>query len=223
MTLAELIAEVQALTGRENDTVLITSARIIRWLNEAQIDIARICSGHINLETSDPDAITLVADTFSYSIAALNPSLLHLLKAYYMDGSQSRELSYTDTDTFDTAYPDIASLAGAIPQEYTRRGNTIEVFPKPTSSEAGKYIRLDYTKRPTAFSTGSLSATCELADADQGLIYYAVSEAYKAMGNKQDMALVYRNPQGTGHYDIWLSDYRKNYDGLYGDSCAISF
>jgi hypothetical protein len=209
MTLTELITEVQALTGREDDTVLITQARVVRFLNDAQDVIARACVGHLDLETKDADAITIATGTYSYSFAAITPAVLHLLDAYYMDGAQSYKLCYRDTADFDEDYPDPTVYSGT-PSEWTRRGSSIEVYPLPTSAENGKYIRLNYTKAPTAFSVSSLSASCTMTDADKGLIYYAVSEAFRAIGGHQAEADDYKK-----WFYEWLGDYRKLKDGLY--------
>lgn len=214
--LSELITEVQALTGREDDTRLITSSRIVRWLNEAQIEIVQKCIGHIDLEVKDVDAITLVAGTYSYSFSALTPTVMYPLRAYYMDGARSGEIEYLDTDEFDDEYPDPTSVTGTIPQCFTRRGSSLELFPVPSSAEAGKYLRLDYTKRPTAFTTSTLTATCDMSDADKGLIFYAVAEAFRAIGNKQAESDSWRN-----NFLVWLEEYRQEKDGLYLSDAKI--
>jgi len=206
-----LIEEIQALTGRTDDTILITAARCVRWLNEAQLDIVRKCKGHLDLETKDVDAITLVADTFSYSIASFDPVLFYLLRVYYMDGANSIRLEYKDTDEFDSKYPSPADLADGIPSKYTRRANAIEVYPVPTSSEAGDYLRVDYTKRPTAFSVSSLTATCDMNDAYEGLIYFGASKAFKAIGGDK----VTESDRYWGYYQNWLDGYQMEKDGLY--------
>jgi hypothetical protein len=207
MTLSELIAEVQALTGRSDDAVLITSARIVRFLNDAQTEIVRFCPGHIDLEVKDADALTLVTSTYSYSFAALSPAVFHLWAAYYMDGVQSYEMLYRDTEDFDRDHPDPTAYSG-MPTQWTRRAATIEVYPLPTTAENGKYIRLDYTKTPTAFSTGSLTATCQMSDAHKGLIYYSVAEAFRAIGGHQAEADAYK-----GYFNEWLVDYHDLKDG----------
>lgn len=209
MILTELIAEIQALTGRDEDTVLVTDERIVRWLNEAQIHIVKKCVGHIDLETKHVTAIALEDGVYSYGFEGVTPTVFHLLEAYYLDGVLSRRMGYVETDTFDKAYPSPADCADGIPQEWTRRGYAIEVYPVPTASESGKYIRLDYTKRPTAFSISSLEAACDMSDADQGLIYYAASEAFKAIGSKQSESDTYMQ-----YFLSWLEDYRQQKDGF---------
>jgi len=214
LTYTEMITEVQALTGRENDTVLITSARVLRWLNEGQLEIALECTGHLDLETKHATALTLVASTYSYSFSAITPTVLHLLTAFYMDGTGSKELLYRDTEDFDRDHP-IPSLQTGIPNQYTRRGSTIEIYPAPSSAEAGKYIRLDYTKRPTDMSIAQ--TTSQLVDSDKGLIYYAVAEAFRAIGgDKVAEANLYRDTVNkTGWFYDWLYDYKLQKDGRY--------
>jgi len=209
LTLSELITEVQALTGREDDAELITQARVVRFLNMAQDEIVKTCFGHIDLETKDADAITLATETYSYSFASLTPEVFHLLDVFYMDGSMSKKLHYRDTEDFDEDHPDPTLFSG-IPTEWTRRGATIEIYPIPSESEDGKYLRVDYTKVPTAFSTSSLTATCNMAMADQGLVYFAVSEAFKSIGGHPQESADYRNDFYT-----WLEEYRRLKDGRY--------
>jgi hypothetical protein len=217
MTQAELVAEVQVLTGRENDTALIIPARITRFLNEGQTVVARKCLGHIDLETKDPDAMTLVTATYSYSFTALSPAVLHPIGLFYMDGASSQKLTYKETDTFDEDYPDPTQTSG-IPQFWTRRGSTIEVWPPPSSSENGKYLRLDYSKAPTAFTVAATTATCTMAEADKGLIYYAASESFRAIGNKVTEA----DDQKKWFYE-WLDEYQRDKDGLFMNEANVIF
>lgn len=219
LSVSELIDEVQTLVGRPDDVdpILITPARIVRWLNEAQLDIVDKCTGHLDLEHKHVTAVALAAGTFSYSITSISPTVRHLLKVFYLDGASSKMLNYRDTEEFDRDYPSPSNLATGIPSKWTRRANAIEVYAVPTSAEAGKYLRLDYTKKPTMFTTSSLSATCDMSDADTGLIYYAVAEAFRAIGGDKIVeANNYRNiALKTGWYYDWLEEYQKLKDGLY--------
>jgi len=214
MILSELITEVQALTGREDDTVLINQARVTRFLNEAQNDIVRNCLGHLDLETKNATAIAMIADTYSYDLTSLSPTVLYPLRAFYMDGSASQVLEYIDTEVFDNVHPSPDDEADGIPVEWTRRAATVEVYPVPTAAEAAKYIRMDYTKKPTAFAVASLTAECDMSDADQGLLYYAISEAFIAIGNKDQESASFKQK-----YLSWLEDYRQQKDGLYMAEC----
>ncbi|TSA52230.1 MAG: hypothetical protein D4R45_07280 [Planctomycetaceae bacterium] len=210
-TVTQNVTEVQALCGRENDDVLITTARVVSFLNFAQDRIIRRCPGHIDLETKDADAITLVASTFSYSFAGLSsPSVAYPLRLFYMNGTASKMLNYKDTDEFDEDYPSPSDGATGIPEIWTRRGYTVEIYPIPSSSEAGDYLRLDYTGKPTAFSTGSMTATCSMTDADEGLIFFALSEAFSAIGGKDQDAAKYR-----AKFEDWLEGYRMDKDTLF--------
>jgi hypothetical protein len=210
MTLTNLITEVQALAKRTGDTALITQSRVTNFLNWAQVRVVRKCPGHLDLETKDVTAITLVADTFSYSFASMSPVVFHPLRLYYLDGTQSKELTYLETDHFDNDYPSPADQAEGIPNEWTRRASAVEIMSVPTSSEAGKYLRMDYTKTPTAFDTGTLAGTSDMGDVDEGLIMFACSEAFSAIGNKDDEALKYR-----AKFEDWLDGYRMDKDSLY--------
>jgi hypothetical protein len=208
LTQSELTTEIQAVTGREDDTVLITNARCTRFLNECQNKIVRVCTGHIDLETDDTTALTLVTDQVSYALSGVSPSVKHPLRLYYMDDEQSKELKYVDTDTFDADHPYPTDTSG-VPREWTRRAGDIEIWPPPSSGENGKYLRLVYTKVPTAFATGSPTATCDMSDADHGLIFYGAAHAFLAIGDREQ----FNNFMMA--FTDWLSDYQKDYDGEY--------
>jgi len=210
MALSELITEVQALSKRTSDMVLITQSRVANFLNWAQMRIVRRCPGHVDLETSDVSAITLIASTWQYSFASLSPKVFYPLRLYYMDETASVELYYLETDHFDRDFPSPADLADGIPDLFTRRGSSFEIYPVPTAAEAGNFLRLDYTKIPTAFDTDLLSGTSELLDSDEGLIMFATSEAFSAIGNKDAEAAKY-----MGKFELWLDNYRMDKDSLF--------
>ena len=205
-----MITEIQHLTGHVGDTDLVTTARCARWLNDAQLDIIEHCVGHLDLEYKHPTAITLEDGVYSYSLASLSPALMHFLRAYYIDGANSEELDYKSTEDFDLDYPSPLDGSEGPPTKVTRRGNTIEIYPVPSASEAGKYLRVDYTKRPTAFVTTNLSAVCDMSDADAGLIYFAVSKAFKAIGGEK----LSESERYYQYYLDWRDTYRETKDGL---------
>lgn len=210
MALSDLIVEVQALCGHQDDDVLITQSRVTNWLNWAQLRTVRRCPGHMDLETSDVTAFTLVASTWKYSFSGFSPAVFYPLRLYYLDGTQSQLLKYLDTDHFDRDYPSPADLRDGIPFEWTRRAKTVEIYPVPTSGEAGNYLRLDFTKTPTAFDTATLAGTSDLSEADEGLIHFAVSEAFSAIGNKDADVVKYR-----AKFEDWLDTYRMDKDSLF--------
>jgi hypothetical protein len=214
LTLAELITEIQCLSGRTGDTVLITSARITRWLNEAQDAIVRVCVGHLDLETRGSLA-ALVSGTYQYPLSAVSPSVQHVLDIAYIDGTQSKPLDYIDTDQFDDDYPDPANSGiTGIPCQWTRRGQYIEVYPVPGSAEATKVVKINYTKKPTAFAVASPSAVCSMLECDNGLIWYALAEAWVVIGQNDAEVVKYRVL-----FKNWLEDeYRPYKDGLYGST-----
>jgi len=210
LTLSELITEVQELCGHTGDTTLITQGRVTNFLNWAQTRILRTCPGHIDLETNDADALTLVDATFEYSFSSLSPAVFYPLRLYYMDGTASKKLKYKDPEWFDLNYPSPTDQADGIPNVWTRRKSQVDIYPVPTSAEAGKYLRLDYTAVFTSFSTSSLSASSDMADVDEGLINFAVGEAFSAIGNKDTDAAKY-----FALFDNWLEGYRMDKDSLF--------
>lgn len=208
--IGQMVLEIQTLTGRVGDTELVTTARCVRWANEAQFDIASVCPGHVDLEYKHATAVTLLDATYSYSLTGISPTILYFLRAYYMDGASSYELDYKKTEDFDYDYPSPSDLTGGRPTTVTKRGKTLEIVPVPTSGEAGHYLRLDYTKRPTSFVTDSLTATCDMEDADEGIIQFGVSRAFKAIGGDK----LSESDRYMNYYLAWREGYREKKDGL---------
>lgn len=219
LTLSELIVEVKALCGRTGDTVLVTDTRVTRWLNEAQDAIVRVCTGHLDLETRG-NLATLLNGTYQYALSAVTPSVVHVLEAAYIDGTQSRELDYIDTDEFDDDYPDPANMGvTGIPKVWTRRGQYLELYPVPGSAEVGKAVKINYTKTPTAFAAATPTATCSMLECDNGLIWYALAEAWTVIGQNDSEVTKYKTL-----FKNWLEEeYRPYKDGLYGSTADDLF
>ena len=142
-----MITETQALTQRVNDTALITTARVTLFLNQAQKRIAERTPGLIDLQTKDTSSLTLAADQLAYSFASFSPAVCHLLAVFYIDTTSSVPLKFMMLDEFDEKWPSPTDLDTNQPIWWTRRANTIEVWPVPSSSHE-KTLRVDYTGYP---------------------------------------------------------------------------
>lgn len=212
LTCDSMVDEVQALVGRTGDTVLISDARVTRWLNDAQKYIVKNTPGLLGLQFKNVTSHDFATDTISYAINDItcgdttDEAPCHIDAAWYLDGAESIRLDFKPTDEFDELLIDPTSSdhSGQKPTRWTRRGNYIEIAPRPSSTYNGKDMRVDGVRYAAEFTTNDSSAS-ELEDADSLLIGYAVAEAWNAIGTPE--ALV-KAAQRRQKFLAELADYR---------------
>jgi hypothetical protein len=203
--LTELIAEVRACIGRENDTTLITDERIKRWLDKAQEDIAERVPNLNVLEFKNTDSVDFTAGKLAYDLkdwtspittpvggtdSTETVRVCYMFGATFSNGSDSVNLQYLPTDQFDAQFPDPThsdSLFGR-PEYYTRRGNNIEIYPVCSTAEDGIAFRLDGQFYPADFTSTDSTAYSTLERADDILIAYAVFKAWAYIGTGDEAA-----------------------------------
>jgi len=205
LTLAQMIDEVQARVGREDDTTLITDARLTKFINEAQRFIAKKLKGIPELYGKDT-SLSTITDTVEYSISTIDPC--YIIGVWYIDGSESKRLIYQHHDEFDSKAPDPthADFSASKPCYYTRRGTNIQIWPRPSSSYASKTIRIDYQKWPTDLSG---SNTSDLQRMDEGLMLYAEYKAWDTIGGETGKA---EKREAWLEFQDWIREMR---DHLY--------
>lgn len=209
-----LTDEVREMVGRGgSDTQgTITDARVTRWLNEGQDRIEQEVRGLPELDFRNPavgDATTafthtLVTDQITYAISDLTFSggpdyndltdekALFISNVWHMRGANSSRLNYLPTDEFDLFSIDPTSSEAVTdrPSRWTRRGNNIEIAPRPSSTYNGDGLRVDGMRSAQDFTTNDSTAS-ELDSVDEGLIMFAVAKAWQSIGDE-------------ARYDIWM-------------------
>lgn len=236
-----LTDEVRALVGRtgSDDQGVITDARITRWLNEGQRRIARECPGLPELEFRNPeigDATTAVThtiatDTVNYAINEItfaggpdyneltDEEVVFISNVWHVDGANSIRLRFYPTDEFDKLLidPTSSEVVTDRPSRWTRRGNNIELAPRPSSTYNGDILRIDGMRTPQEFTTND-ATTSELNDVDEGLILYATAKAWQAIGDEVRYDIWMRkfsNPNPPPTQDIgWIERYRDSYSAM---------
>ena len=219
LTGENLVDEVQVACGRTGDTVLITDARITRWLNEGQRVIAEKVPGLHELTFKNTTSLDTTVQ-LSWPLSDVTSGLLddtasnhvaHTFKVTYLDGNETRSLTYQPVDEFDCAYPDPThtDIPHTQPVIWTRRGNSLEIMPLCLTEYCDKDWRFDFGFYPVDFTTND-SDTSDLNDADEGLIAYAVWKAFVALGAERATdAAVWR----TEFYG-WLEEYKDQNDTM---------
>lgn len=225
LTCAELIDEVKAAIGRDTDTTLITDARVMRWLNKAQEDIAEKCTGLTALDFRNVDSVDFTA-TRSWPLRDWTSSntsnaagtdnttanhICHIYRAYYCLSTQSHKLDYLTLPDFDDRFTDLTNtgdFTSSSVQYFTRRGNSIEIAPGCTTDECDNTFRLDGSLYPSDFTATTSTATSGLERADDLLIAYAVFKAWAYIGKKEEAGA------WLTKYNGLLSEYKTRNDTL---------
>ena len=213
LTGAELIDEVQAVTGRTaSGESLVDVTRCIRWINEGQEKIARECVNLECLSFDNRDSID-TTQTLKYPVADITVGDTSTLErvnrvfdVYYLNGLESRKLTYMFTDDFDAEYPDPThtNVPKNRPTHWTRRGNYIEIFPLCQTAYCDDDLRFvgDFWPHDLSVADTTYSDICE---ADEGLIAYGAWKAWNAIGGNQATleALKWKKT-----FNDWLGDFK---------------
>jgi len=224
LTCAELITETKALIGRAGDTDYITDERVLRWINDAQREIAEKCIGLECLERKNTTSVDTtqklsyaLADwTFDVTVDATTTNrVCHVKAMYYLDGNESHQLVFKPKDEFDAEIIDPTNSdfdPWYKPERFTRRGDYVELYPLCASAYCNKNLRLDAYIYPPDF-TGSASTRSSIIDnADKGLIAYAILEAWKHIGGQTGDANAIK---WSLVWDKWLEDFQAQNDNLH--------
>ncbi len=213
LTGAELIDEVQAVTGRTaSGEALADTTRCARWINEGQVRIANEC---VNLEclafknTSSLDtSVQLKYDIAEITVGDTSTleRVNRIFDVYYLDGNESRKLVYMFPDEFDSMYPDPThtDIPKTFPTHWTRRGNYIEMMPLCLTIYADKDLRFDGDFYPHDLSTADATYS-DISGGDEGLIAYAAWKVWNAIGgNTATLEAV----KWKKAYNDWLTDFK---------------
>lgn len=211
LTGAELIDEVKSLVGRDGDIVLMDSTRVRRWLNEGQRVIAEQCPGlnctYFKNTTSVDTTQVLAFDLTDVTVGdSTNQEICHVFGIWYLDGNESVELIYIPVDEFDNEFPDPTHSDFAMnkPKYWTRRGQQVEMYPLCATSYCDKDLRIDGNFYPEDVTATTSAETLDLSNADDGVVRYAVAQAWGAIGREEKFVLWQQK------FNNWLEDYRNN-------------
>lgn len=188
LTLTELADEVRAQTGAASDTELLTAVRVYKHLTWTQREIARRIPGIYDLHVESKTHIALATNTKSYALSALTYPAAHIHRVRIIDTASAGncfDLEFTPLDIYDRNYPYPEGNSAGQPVRYTRRADSLEVNPIPSSSYNAQPLYIDYSKWPADLTVATDEP--DIADADELLIAGGVYRGYRAMGH------VYRN------------------------------
>ncbi len=215
LSCASMAAQVQALSGRTGDTVLVTTDQIRVWFNEAQRDVADRAPGLHALTFSNRTSLD-VTDTLRYFLGDITAGdyteqgVANIWNVFYLDGADSRKLAFVHTDEFDANWidPTHADAARYRPRWWTRRGNSIEIVPMSGCAYWDKDLRFDGDFYPREFSAADTTRYSDLSEAEEGLVAYALAQAWRAIGSSGGVqGALMKAADYSRRYEGWLDNY----------------
>lgn len=205
------------------------------WLNWAMQDTAAVRNwADMIVRHRDANNEWLkTVEGYQYYELPLNTK--DILSVIYRDGSSTCILKYLSEREFDTQYPNPADVGNSTPQEYTRRGDEIELFPWP--SEAGKDIEIRAVIWPADF-TDAADEECALGRLEHGIIAQAAAYAYRVTRDWDMMkimhgewwSIVKRQAQAEGEPADWQPRWGsvpsrtrglQSYNAIWGDGAEM--
>lgn len=211
-TCAEMISRVLGLVGRQQTTsVLPLSTIILDALNEAHRKIAERVPNAMELQVTDDTTFDAETDEYEIDLDDLEVVPWHLHRIWIVNGTETAEVRFLGKDRFRRRYPDVESCGSGLPSRWTRDGNTIR-FSCPFSSDYdGLSIKIDYTKKPTRFTSISSTQTSDFNDADDGLMLWAEAKALKAIA-KTNIQVLRAAAAKESEWVDWLVEYESHRD-----------
>lgn len=211
-TVAELVERVKYLLGRHDTTGgLPLDAILLDALNEAQRKIAEKCPNAMELHVSDTTTFEAATGEYALALTDLTNTVWHLHRLWLLDGTDSQELWFRPKDWFTKRFPLVSAETSGLPYYWTRLGDTLYLSCPWSSDYDGYDLRLDYTKKPDRFTSAASVATCELNDADDGLILWSWACGLRAIARGQT-ALLGAAEAKEAEWRRWLDEYQAHRD-----------
>lgn len=177
-----MLRDVSTLTAGVPDQ-LWTDTRLIRYINDAEVQFARRTQVLRDATTSAVTRIPLVAGVSEYPIHA---SILSVMSVRY--NTDATDLPKTNHNTLDTRAPaeslwfDVNNLSIVAPgrpraHAMDQAFRTLRVYPAPTAAEAGNLLYLRVTRLPITPLTTTTQTPEVPAEYHLGMLEWAASLA----------------------------------------------
>lgn len=228
----EMIDEIQARCGRaETVDNLIDDTWVTRRINEAQkiiVEMVPLIPSMTFKNTSSLDT----TGTMRYAISDItvgDSSTLnracHIADVWYLDGNESKKLTFRPVDVFDAEHPDPTHSNENFekPVYWTKRDNIyIETYPYCASAYWDKNMRFDGDFYAADFTTDSTELS-DISGADEGIILYGLWKAWAAIGMSNPSVAAeivnakkaWSNPEPLpGETVGWLESFRETHEQM---------
>jgi hypothetical protein len=190
----DVITRVQRQFGDEA-SVQVTSDDVIRWINDAQKEIA-VQNDLMQATATAPSVAGVNSYTFPSDMLGLNKLFYNNLKLRYL--SRQEYDAYVNTQ-------DPNEVANGDPLLYTRWGNQYLVYPKPQSVGTFKLL---YTQRPPEVANGADSLSLSL-EYHPRIVEFCLRQAYE-MDEDWDAAAVKATQFDSGLSILKENEYSKD-------------
>lgn len=181
--------EVKSYLGKVDDTILVTTTRVQRWVNDAQRKIVRGYPGLRDVDTLDKHTWKCQAGVFEYDLADFDTvkKVAHLLSIRYVDIA-NKDYQYIrpydgGLEKWERDYPYPPDAGTGKPERYQLRGNKIEFVLTPGDNEDNNPLWVQYSYLPDDM-TGT--DAFDLVGFDEEITQWAISLGLKAMRRYQE-------------------------------------
>lgn len=176
MLVSEIATRVRKQFG-DDAGVVITDADIIRWVNDAQLEIV----GKVDVLQGSATAGT-IANTADYTF----PTTYNRVHSIKWRGSRLRELNLQQAEELVPNKDNASTYPTGNPQYYWIWGNVFTLYPAPATTEAGA-LRIFYIRNPVAVT--AVGDTPELhTKYHPRLVEYCMAQAAELDENDQRYA-----------------------------------
>lgn len=163
---SDVATDVKRTFGDEA-SVQVNDSDIIRWVNEAQIEIVSK-NQILTAQATTPS----IVNVYDYDVSGLNIQNIHSI---HYNGAKLKALSFVDFEDLVLKDDPYRNAAG-IPELWARWGNSVTLYPTPNSS--GTDIKIYYYALPTP----PVDTTSDLSLPDNyypRILEYVLSKAYE--------------------------------------------
>lgn len=157
--------------------VQLSNADIVRWINEAQEEIA-VANKAIQAVATTP----LVADQTDYSLSTVTPRIYEI-NSILIDGRRVGNIPVSQAEESISLADPEGSETGA-PQFWYEWANTIKFWPKPN---AGGTIQIRYIAFPSDVTTNGADVLSLRDEYFMDIVNYVLKQAYEMDENPEMM------------------------------------
>jgi hypothetical protein len=177
-TVGDVYIAVKRVFGDESG-VQLTNDDIVRWVNEAQVDIAK--QNQILPETA---TLSVTAGTATYSLSAVTPKI-DSIASISLDGRRVGNIPISQAEE-SISLADPEGLEIGAPQFWYEWGGQITFWPKPGKNYT---MNVRYTAQPTDVTTTSTDVLSIPDEAFTDAVNYVLMKAYEMDENAEMMAV----------------------------------
>ncbi len=210
LTANQIGVEVQAELGKSTSDTTITTARVLRWLNQSIKDIIYKYPGLRDVNVLDKTTWKGKTDQYVYQLSDfIDRPVAHIIKLKLIN-TTNNDYNYIEPyvgglDQWDAEFPYIPNVGFGASRFHSRafyiqRGYTIEVVPAFGTNDDGKPIWIEYSYLPRELTA---TDTPVLRDFDEVLIQWAKRYAFRVLGmpNESQEAHIYARELAEARVD----------------------